>query len=78
MNYHHPLPKALQYRYLLGSVRKKKRRSPWHKEDAEKTKLAELVSRAFNLSPVKARQALQLLTPEQIESIKAGSVEGGY
>jgi hypothetical protein len=78
MNVNHHLPRALQYAYLLGSVRPKRRRSPWHKADAEEAKLIELISHKFSLSHAKARQALPLLSQEQIDDIKASTEKGGY
>ena len=78
MNVNHHLPKDMQYAYLLGSVRQKRRRSSWHKQDADQLKLTELVSHKFNLSYAKARQALTLLSREQIDDLKTRTEKGGY
>lgn len=62
------LPVDIQYRYLLESVRVRKRFSKWSKkkEDAD----VDIVMRHFNYSTQKAIQALEILTKEQVSEIK--------
>ncbi len=78
MNVHHALPKDMQYAYLLGSVRRRRRRSGWHKADAEKVRLAGLAAKRWGLSPTKARQAIELMAPDQIKELEQSQEQGGY
>jgi hypothetical protein len=78
MNVNHALPKDMQYAYLLHSVRRRRRRSAWHKADAEKARLAGLASRRWGMSPTKARQAIELMGPEQIAELEQSQEQGGY
>lgn len=62
------LPKELQYDYFIHGIRKKKRFNPWIK--GTKDKDLEAVSKFFNFSFNKAKEALAVLTEAQIEEIK--------
>lgn len=64
------LPKEMQYDYLLGQVRSRKRNYvPWPKKVSDDNMKA--VMRHFGYGRSKAIQALTILTEEQIEEIKA-------
>jgi len=64
------LPNRLQYDFLLHAVRGMKRKFvPWHK--ASKSADIDLVRRHYNYSYRKAIEALQILTEEQIEELRA-------
>lgn len=68
MNFH--LEKKLQYDYLLNSVRSKKRPfKSWHKQ--AKNDDLESVKRYYNYSTQKAKEAMRILTEEQIAIIKS-------
>lgn len=70
MNKLHHLPKMMQYHYLLGSIRGRKRNYvPWPKKVNDDN--LTIVMRHFNYNHQKAIQALQILTEEQVEEIKA-------
>ena len=55
MNQYHFLPKKLQYDFYLNSLRKKKRFSPWLRQD--KIKDLDYVKRYYGYSNEKAKQA---------------------
>jgi hypothetical protein len=75
MNYWHHLDNKLQYHFLINIVRKRKRFSKWLKPEIESD--LEVVKQYYGYSNDKARQALTLLTPEQIEVIRKKVNKGG-
>ena len=75
MNKNHHLPNKLQYDFYLNSLRKKKRFSPWLRQD--KIKDLDYVKRYYGYSNEKAKQALKILTEEQLNVIKAKFDTGG-
>ena len=75
MNMYNFLPKKLQYDFYLNSLRSKKRFSPWLRKDEIKD--LELVKRYYGYSNDKAKQALKILTKEQIIFIKSKFETGG-
>ena len=58
MNKYHFLPKKMQYDFMLNSLRKKKRFSPWLRQD--KIKDLDYVKRYYGYSNEKAKQALKI------------------
>jgi hypothetical protein len=74
MNLYHFLPNKLQNDYLLNSIRPAKRFAKWVKK-FESTDL-EAVKTYYGYSTKKAREALLILTPTQITTIKK-FLEGG-
>jgi hypothetical protein len=62
------LQKQMQFDFLRGVVRKKKRFLPWQKYVEPST--LTLIKQYYKYSDVKAEQALKLLTTEQIQTIK--------
>ena len=76
MNKWPSLDKDMQYQYLLNSIRPMKRKfSPWQK--ANKDKDIECVKLYFGYSDQKARDALLILTDEQIAEIRRRTDKGG-
>ena len=75
MNLNHLLPHGMQYSFFLNSVRKRKRFSPWLRKDEIKD--LELVKRYYGYSNEKAKQALRILTKEQLNFIKSTFETGG-
>ena len=75
MNRYHFLPKKLQYDFFLNTLRPKKRFSPWLRKD--KIKDLELVKRYYGYSNEKAKQALRILTNEQLNFIRSKFETGG-
>ena len=75
MNLNPSLDKKLQYDFLLNSVRKRKRFSPWLRKEAIKD--LECVKSYYGYSNEKARQVLSILTEDQITSIRKKLDTGG-
>lgn len=75
MNQYHFLPKKMQYDFFLNSVRKKKRFSPWIRQD--KIQDLDYVKRYYGYSNEKAKQALRILTKEQLNFIRSKFETGG-
>ena len=75
MNMHIDLDKQLQYDFYLNSLRKKKRFSPWLRQD--KIKDLDYVKRYYGYSNEKAKQALRILSKEQLNFIKSKFETGG-
>ena len=68
MNMNPILGNRLQYDFFINIVRSRKRFSPWGKK--QKIDDLELVKRYYGYSYEKAKQALEILTPQQITFIK--------
>ena len=62
------LDKKLQFDFLLNSVRSRRRFSPWLK--ASRIEDLEYVKQYYGYSNAKAKQALDILTDEQISTLK--------
>jgi len=75
MNRLHPLDKDMQYHFYLYSVRKSKRFSSWGKKDTPKD--LDIVKEYYGYSTEKAKEALRILSKEQIKVIKAKLDTGG-
>ena len=75
MNRYHFLDKDMQYKFYLNILRKRKRFSPWDKKD--KIEDLELVQKYYGYSVEKARQALDILSRQQIDYIKEKLNTGG-
>ncbi len=69
------LDNKLQYRFLINIIRKRKRYSKWHKASVEKD--VEVVKEYYGYSNEKARQAVKLLSPEQVSTLKEKIYKGG-
>ena len=69
------LDKKLQYDFLLNSLRKKKRFSPWIRKDQIKN--LEIVKQYYGYSNEKAKQVLNILTKEQLSFIRDRLETGG-
>ena len=75
MNMHSHLDKKLQYDFFINTVRSRKRFSPWDKK--QKMNDLEVVKQYYGYSNEKARQALNILTPDQLNFIKNKLNKGG-
>ena len=64
-----------RYSFYLNSVRKRRRFSPWLRKDEIKD--LDLVKRYYGYSNEKAKQALRILTKEQLNFIKSKFETGG-
>ncbi|QFG06326.1 clamp loader small subunit [Synechococcus phage S-SCSM1] len=75
MNKHHHLDKDMQYSFLLNSLRKKKRFSPWIRK--EKIDDLDAIKQYYGYSNEKSKEALRILSKEQINFIKFKIEKGG-
>ena len=75
MNLHPDIDKDMQYNFLLYTLRKRKRFSPWLKK--EQIEDLDLVKTHYGYSNDKARVALTLLTNTQLEYIRNKHEKGG-
>ena len=75
MNRNHFLDNKLQFDYLINNIRQRKRWSKWLKP--EKIDNLELVKLYFGFGNEKAKDALEVLTNEDIEEIKSKLAKGG-
>jgi hypothetical protein len=76
MNRRHQTDKKLQYDFLLNTIRSQKRPfAKWIK--AEKSDDLECIKQVFGLSDQKARDAMRLLSNEQIQKLKEQTDTGG-
>jgi len=76
MNGLHFLPKTMQFHYLINSIRKKKRfGGKWLSQ--AKLKDMDIVKEYYGFSNAKAKEALTLLTKDQIETIRNSLNKGG-
>jgi hypothetical protein len=69
------LDKKLQFDFLINSLRPRKRYTPWLK--AMKLENLEYVKEYYGYSNEKAKSALDILTDEQISTIKRKLYKGG-
>ncbi len=75
MNQFHHLDNKLQFHFLLNIVRKRKRFSKWEKQETFDD--VEAVKEYYGYSNEKARSALSLLSPDQINEIRTRIYKGG-
>ena len=75
MNRNHFLDNKRQFDYLINNIRPRKRWSKWLKPD--KIDNLELVKLYFGFGNEKAKEALEVLTIENIEEIKSKLARGG-
>jgi hypothetical protein len=76
MNRHYGIPKNWQFSFLLNSITKKKRFSKWSKKDTISDSLR-LVKEYYGYSNEKAKQALSVLSEEQLAMIEQKLYKGG-
>ena len=76
MNMNHSLPQKLQYQYLLNTVRPIKRKfEKWQKATAIRD--IEYVKEYFGYSNEKAKEALRILSDDDLQNIKNKLDRGG-
>lgn len=76
MNRRHFIDKKMQFDFLLNTVRSKKRPfAKWAKP--EKNDDLECIKQVYGFSDTKARDALRLLSDEQIQKLKEKTDTGG-
>ena len=75
MNRNHHIDNKLQFDFLLNSLRKRKRYTPWLK--AKKEKYLECIKEYYGYNNEKAKSALHILNDEQIKTIMDRLNKGG-
>jgi len=76
LNQHPSMDKDMQYHYLLNSIRPMKRKfQPWQKPSADKD--IDCVKEYFGYNNQRAKEALAILTKEQIAEIRIKTDKGG-
>ena len=76
MNINNLLDKDMQYQYLLNTIRPMKRKfQSWQKAEVDNN--MECVKEFFGYSNEKAKEALRILSDEQLAIIKAKTNKGG-
>lgn len=75
MNINHTLDNRLQFDFFINIVRKRKRFSKWQKSVSDSD--VEVVKEYYGYSNEKARNALALLTKDQINVLKQKVYKGG-
>jgi hypothetical protein len=76
MNQRSSLSPDQQFHFFLNTIPKRKRFSKWNKKDTESKSLT-LVKEYFGYSSEKAKEALSLLSEEQISMIEEKLSKGG-
>jgi hypothetical protein len=76
MNMNGLIDADMQYQYLLNTIRPMKRKfAPWQKANVDKD--IECIKEYYRYSDDKAKEALRILTDEQIAEIKIRTEKGG-
>jgi hypothetical protein len=79
MNLYPHLPDQMKHDFLRHSGALAKRRTTgWARRPPENEADLALVMDAYNLSRSKARQALRILKPEQVEALRESMSRGGF
>lgn len=76
VNRYYSIPSEWKFSYLINSIAKKKRFSKWSKKD-DVTDSLTAVKEYFGYSHSKAKEALSVLTEEQLDMIKQKQNKGG-
>jgi hypothetical protein len=75
MNINTHLDKKLQYHYLINTVRKSKRFSKWNKKKEDKD--IELIQQHYGYNYNRAKEALSILSNNQLKEIRKRQEKGG-
>ena len=75
MNMYSFLPKKMQYDFFINTLRTQRRFSPWIRKDLVDN--LDCVKRYYGYSNEKAKQALKILSKEQLDFIKSKFEIGG-
>ena len=75
MNRCHHLDGRLQYDFLRGAIRQRKRFSKWVKKDAVAN--VAVIKEYYDYSDAKAESVVDLFTPEQLTEMKSKLSKGG-
>lgn len=76
MNINYDIPVEWQFQFLINTITKKKRFSKWHKKETN-SKYFNVVKEYFHYSDEKTKQALDILSDEQLLIIEQKLYKGG-
>jgi hypothetical protein len=76
MNQHSGIPKLWQNDFFLNTISRKKRFSKWHKKDTEGKSL-QLVMEYYKYSAERAKEVMDILSPDQLKMIEEKLFKGG-
>ena len=76
MNKLYHLDPELQFQFLINTITKRKRFAKWAKKEKDRVSFS-LVKEYYGYSDEKARQALELLTDDQLAIIEQKLYKGG-
>ena len=76
MNRHSGIPKKWQNDFLLNTISKKKRFSKWHKKDTEDKSIL-LIMEYYKYSTERAKEVVDILSPDQLTMIEEKLYKGG-
>ena len=76
MNQHHQLPPKMQYDFLKGSIKPRKRFAKFAKSIAD-DHTVECFMKRYSYSSQRAREAISVLSKEQIEDVVSSMSQGG-
>lgn len=76
MNMNSHIPPEWQFQFLLNSITKKKRFAKWQKKDSDTASLL-LVKEYYGYSSDKAKEALAILSDEQLKFMEQKLQKGG-
>lgn len=76
MNMHASISKKWQFEFYLAGIKKKKRFSKWAKKESTSDDL-KLIMQQYDYSAKRAQEALDMLTDEQLKSIRESYKTGG-
>jgi hypothetical protein len=72
MNINWFLDKRMQYDFLYGSVRRRKRFDKWQKREIEDESLVKSVMELYSIGQRRAIEYISMMTPNQREEIRKG------
>jgi hypothetical protein len=76
MNQHSDIPKLWQNDFFLNTITRKKRFSKWHKKDTEGKSL-QLIMEYYKYSAERAKEVMDILSPDQLKMIEEKLFKGG-
>ena len=76
MNMNHHMPNDMQFQFYINIITKKKRFSKWVKKEKDSNSFL-LVKEYYGYSDEKTRQALDILSDDQIATIEQKLYKGG-
>lgn len=75
MNINHHIDKKCQNDFLINIIRKRKRFSKWEKKSSDND--VNVIREYYGYNDLKARQVLNILSPEQLEELQKKVTKGG-